>query len=180
MPAPRHVDAAVGGELRGVDEQLGAVSVGELGQLGDRPDLAGDVRGAGDGDQVDPRPRRAKRPLARVQQLVRRAGEREQPEIVAPPGKHVGVMLDRAREHPRARGQRGRQDVDRLGRVADEDDGVVGTGADELGDASRARPRTRRWRRWDFSPLPRCTLLYQGTNASTASHTAAITGVLAA
>ena len=33
---------------------------------------------------------------------------------------------------------------------------------------------------WDFSPLPRCTLLYQGTNASTASHTAAITGVLAA
>ena len=33
---------------------------------------------------------------------------------------------------------------------------------------------------WDFSPLPRWTLLYQGTNASTASHTAAITGVLAA
>ena len=32
----------------------------------------------------------------------------------------------------------------------------------------------------DFSPLPRCTLLYQGTNRSTASHTAAITGVLAA
>jgi hypothetical protein len=32
----------------------------------------------------------------------------------------------------------------------------------------------------DFRPLPRCTLLYQGTNASTASHTAAITGVPAA
>ena len=32
----------------------------------------------------------------------------------------------------------------------------------------------------DFTPLPRCTLLYQGTNASTAAHTSAITGVLAA
>jgi hypothetical protein len=33
---------------------------------------------------------------------------------------------------------------------------------------------------WDFSPLPRCTLLYQGMNASTASHTATIAEVLAA
>ena len=32
----------------------------------------------------------------------------------------------------------------------------------------------------DFAPLPRWTLLYQGTNASTAAHTSAITGVLAA
>ena len=32
----------------------------------------------------------------------------------------------------------------------------------------------------DFAPVPRWTLLYQGTNASTASHTAASTGVLAA
>ena len=43
-------------------------------------------------------------------------------------------MLDRAGEHPRARGQGGRQDVDRLRRVAHEDDGVAGTGADEPGD----------------------------------------------
>jgi hypothetical protein len=43
-------------ELGSVDEQLCPVSVGELGQLGDRPDLAGDVRGAGDGDEVDSRP----------------------------------------------------------------------------------------------------------------------------
>jgi hypothetical protein len=33
---------------------------------------------------------------------------------------------------------------------------------------------------WDFAPLPRWTLLYQGTNASMAAHTSAITGVLAA
>ena len=32
----------------------------------------------------------------------------------------------------------------------------------------------------DFAPLPRCTLLYQGMNASTAAQTSAITGVLAA
>ena len=33
---------------------------------------------------------------------------------------------------------------------------------------------------WDFAPVPRWTLLYQGMNASTAAHTSAITGVLAA
>ena len=33
---------------------------------------------------------------------------------------------------------------------------------------------------WDFTPVPRCTLLYQGRNASTAFHTAVITGALAA
>jgi hypothetical protein len=32
----------------------------------------------------------------------------------------------------------------------------------------------------DFAPLPRCTLLYHGTNASEAAHTSVITGVLAA
>jgi hypothetical protein len=51
-----HVDRTVRSELGSVDEQLCPVSVGELGQLGDRPDLAGDVRGAGDGDEVDSRP----------------------------------------------------------------------------------------------------------------------------
>ena len=32
----------------------------------------------------------------------------------------------------------------------------------------------------DLTPLPRCTLLYQGTKASTAAQTSAMTGVLAA
>jgi hypothetical protein len=32
----------------------------------------------------------------------------------------------------------------------------------------------------DLAPVPRCTLLYQGTNASTVSQTLASTGVLAA
>jgi hypothetical protein len=32
----------------------------------------------------------------------------------------------------------------------------------------------------DLAPVPRCTLLYHGAKASTAAHTSAITGVLAA
>ena len=53
MPAAAIVDRAVRGELGGVDEQLRAVVVGERGELRERPDLAGDVGGAGDGEQVD-------------------------------------------------------------------------------------------------------------------------------
>ena len=54
MPASAIVDRAVRGELGGVDEELRAVGVGELGELLERPDLAGDVGGAGDREQVDP------------------------------------------------------------------------------------------------------------------------------
>ena len=50
------------------------------------------------------RGRAARSAAAVVEQLVRRAGEREQPQVVAAPGEHVGVVLDRAREHARARG----------------------------------------------------------------------------
>ena len=49
-----HVDRAVGRELRGVDEELGAVAVRDRGEpLATRPDLARDVGRAGQGDQVD-------------------------------------------------------------------------------------------------------------------------------
>ena len=67
------------------------------------------------------------------------------------------------------------EDVDRLGGVADEDDVVVAARR-----RSARRPRGRRSyaavETCDFAPVPRWTLLYHGTNASTASHTAAITG----
>ena len=53
MPVARHVDRAVRRELGGVDEQLRAVRVRERGELLQRPHLAGDVRGAGDREQVD-------------------------------------------------------------------------------------------------------------------------------
>ena len=124
------------------------MSVGKVGERGDRPHLPADVRGAGDGDEVDPRPRGPERALTSVQQLVCRAGEPEQPEIVAAPGKHVGVMLDRAREHARPRAQGGRQDVDGFGGVADEHDRVVVARADELADgASRVLERGGRYAR---------------------------------
>lgn len=48
-----HVNATVGGELRGVNEQHGAVGMSERGQLREGPDLAGDVRGAGGGNEID-------------------------------------------------------------------------------------------------------------------------------
>ena len=64
-------------------------------------------------------------------QRVGRRREREQLQVVAPPGEHVGVVLDGAPEDPRARGQRRRQHVDRLRRVAHQDDVVVARGADE-------------------------------------------------
>ena len=89
-------------------------------------------------------------------------------------------MLDRAREHPRARAQRGGQDVDRLRRVANEDDGVIGAAADKLGATVSPASSNAAVATWDLNPVPRWTLLYQGINASTASPTAAITGVLAA
>ena len=54
----RHVDGAMRRELGGVDEELGAVVVRDRGELGQRPHLAGDVRGARDGDEVDARLRR--------------------------------------------------------------------------------------------------------------------------
>ena len=75
-PQPAMSIGAVRGELRGVDEQLGAVRVGELRQLGDRPHLAGDVRGAGHGDQVDPRPCRAARARTRSSSSSAEVGER--------------------------------------------------------------------------------------------------------
>jgi hypothetical protein len=54
-------------------------------------------------------------------------------------------MLDRAREDARAGRQRRRQDVDRLRRVANEDDRVTGTTADEARDGD-ARILERRGR----------------------------------
>ena len=61
-------------------------------------------------------------------------GARADDEVVAPPGQHVGVVLGRAAEDPRARRQRRGQHVDRLGGVAHEHDLVVRAGADELRD----------------------------------------------
>ena len=44
---PGDIHGAVGRQLGAVDQDARAVVVGELGQLGDRPDLPGHVGGAG-------------------------------------------------------------------------------------------------------------------------------------
>ena len=122
---------------------------------------------------------RAQHALGVGEQLLGRLGERQQAQVVVAPREHVRVVLDRGGEDLRARRQRVGEDVDRLGGVADEDDAAV----------MRRRRSARRCARAfsyasveirDFAPVPRWTLLYHGTNASTASHTAVITGVLAA
>ena len=53
--------------------------------------------------------------------------------------EHDGVALAQVGARPRVR-----DEVDRLGRVADEDDLVGAVRVDEAGDLARARPRTRR------------------------------------
>jgi hypothetical protein len=80
------------GELCGVAEQLRAVIVRDRGELGDRPDLAGDVGGAGHGDQIGRRSSELVR--RRLDQLGGGVAERQQPHVVAAPGQHVRVVLD--------------------------------------------------------------------------------------
>jgi hypothetical protein len=93
----RHVDGAMRRELGSVDEELRPVVVGDRGQLAQRPHLARDVRGARDGDEVHPRPRHPQRVLAALHELPRAARDRQHRDVVAPPGQHVGVVLDRGR-----------------------------------------------------------------------------------
>ncbi len=139
-PRLGHRQRAVRRELGGVDEQLRAVRVGELREFLERPDLTGHVRGAGDGEQVDRR--RAQRLRRDLEQLVGRGRERQHVQVVAAPGEHVRVVLDRGREHPRARRKGGGEDVDRLGRVANEHDA-----APPARPRSARRPRARARRR---------------------------------
>ena len=97
-----HRDRAVRGELGGVDEQLRAVLVGERGELRERPDLAGDVGGAGDGEQVDAR-RGAARGAVTSSSSSAEVVNGQHAQVVPAPGEHVRVVLDRRGEHPRRR-----------------------------------------------------------------------------
>ena len=117
-PERVHVDRHVRRELGGVDADLGAVAVRQLGELADRHDLTRDVGRARDREEVVAAGRE-RRGAAR-QQLVGRVRERQQIDLAPAPGQHVGVVLAGRREHARARGQAVREQVERLGRVADE------------------------------------------------------------
>ena len=119
------------------------------------------------------------RPLARVQQLVRRAGERQQPEVVPPP-REAFEWCSTALESTRVpAGSAAASTLIASVVLRTKTTASSARRADELGDGV-ARVLERGGRDLGLQPLPRCTLLYQGMNASTASHTATITGVLAA
>ena len=137
MPESRHVDRSVRGELGGVDEQLRAVPVRDPRELGDRPHLAGHVRGAGDREQVVAPG--ASFCSAHVEQPARGARERQQ---VASWRRHgsmfawcsTGVESTRVPS-----GSDADEHIDRLGRVAHEHDVVARVRADERGDIAARR-----------------------------------------
>jgi hypothetical protein len=102
-------------------------------QLVQREDLARHVRRAAHGEQVV---------VALVDgrdELRRRRGERQVLDAVRAPGQEVGVMLERRAEYARAGAQRRRGEVDRLRRVADEDDDMLVPRVDEAGDGGPRR-----------------------------------------
>ena len=129
------VDPPVRGQLRGVDDDPGAVFVRQCGQGPDRQDLPGDIGSAGDGQQAH----------TAVRELVPQAvhGGREGGgghdaavrDIL--PGQEVGVVLD-VEVEDLARGpavtqrQAAGQQVQGIGGVAGEDHGIVRPAAHEV------------------------------------------------
>ncbi len=132
--------AVVRGELGGVQDDPGAVPVGGGRELGDRPDLAGDVGGAGDAEQLGA--------LAGAGQRLVQCGDRVgvrargaqvvDGDALAAPGQQRGVVLGLEDEDPGAGRQRARQQVERVGGGAGEDHLVVVAQAEELLDGAAA------------------------------------------
>ena len=155
------VDAPVRRELRGVDDDPGAVRVREVRELRDRQQLAGDVARPGDGEQRGGRSARA--PATRGHGAARGcARPRRSDAARRSPRQQVRVVLDVEEEHLAVRRDGGGQQVQRVGRVPDEDHDVV-----RRGRRRTARPRSRRARRAPCSPAtvqpaPRWTLPYSG------------------
>ena len=108
-PERVHVDRHVRGELGGIDADLRAVVVRQLGELADGEDLPRDVRGAGDREEVVAAARQRRRAVR--QELVGRRRERQQVDLAPAPGEHVRVVLAGVE---RTRAPAGRQCASRL------------------------------------------------------------------
>src|SRR6185312_5084300 len=109
------VDAAVRRELRGVDGDACAVRVREVRQLGDRQQLAGDVAGAGDGEEGDgPLRQGVGDPRHRARQRVRGL---DAPVGAALPGQEVRVVLHVEEEDLTVVRNGGGEQVQRVGGV---------------------------------------------------------------
>ena len=131
------VDPPVRRQLGGVDDDPGAVFVGQGGQGPDRQDLAGDVGGAGDGEQADAAV--GEFPAEQFQ----RGGEGGRGDDAAVrhplPGQEVGVVFDVEVEHLAGvhavdDGQAAGQQVQRIGGVPGEDHRIVRAAAHEVAD----------------------------------------------
>ncbi len=122
-------------ELGGVDAELGARLVREARPERDVGHVAGDVRGARDGDHLDAAAQRREQRVE-VVDIGRAVLEQAHVAVVHPaPRQQVRVVLRRGRQHDRALAvlvqQQARDLVQPVGRVAREDDGLVGARADE-------------------------------------------------
>ena len=133
--------------LRPVDEHQGACRVGQLGDLGDRVERAEHVRDVGHRDELRLAGERGLEVLADQRSVVVDAdpvdlGAHGLGELL--PGNDVGVVLHHGQHQPIAGSDvrlapRSRHQVDRLGRVADEDQLATVAGAEVVGDGgSRA------------------------------------------
>ena len=103
------VDGPVRRELRRVDEHAGAVPLGDGHHIGQRPQLTGDVRGAGDDDQPVRRDRRGQRGGEVLQRVLDARRHRERRDLDAArllPGQQRRVVLGLEDEHLGARAGR--------------------------------------------------------------------------
>ncbi len=141
------VDAHLRHRLSAVDQDQGAGLVGHARDLGDRVERSEHVRDVGDGDQLRAA---GKRRLELAQQQLAVVVDPDPIDLGAGrfgqllPGDDVGVVLHLGQHDPVARVDVGRapaarDEVDRLGRVADEDDLAAIGRAEVVGDRG---PRT--------------------------------------
>ena len=125
------VELAMRDELGGVDQDAGAVAVRDVGEGGDRPELAGHVGGGGDDQQrgaVD----LGQGGVHGADGLAGEGGRGQADDSV--PGEQAGVVLGVEGDHGGALGERPGQQVRGVGGVAGEDDRVVGAGSGEGAD----------------------------------------------
>ncbi len=130
----------VRGQLGGVQHHPGAVPVRGLGQLGDRPQLAGHVGGAGDAEQLRALGRLGQRGVQGGDRLGPRARRAQVGDVQSGvrPGQQRGVVLGLEGEHPGAGRDGGGQQVERVGGGPGEDHLVALAQVEELGDGAAA------------------------------------------
>ncbi len=133
-------NGVVRGQLGGVEHDPGAVGVGGRRELPDGPQLAGDVRGAGDADEgraVTPLDRHSPGGEGALQGLDGLAGAGrgvEVGDLGVAPGQQGGVVLGLEDEDLATGGERGGEEVQGVGGGAGEHHLVTGPAVEELGD----------------------------------------------